>query len=130
MDSMAHELLLRGESIRFIARGRSMWPYVLDGDTVCVEPIEQQPRLGDVVLIPHPGLGRLHRIVYVSSDGRVQIRGDALVSSDGWFEPEELGGRLSFIIRNGRRIEPSIGMKTVVFARVLAYARRVVSLLR
>ena len=129
-DDMAHELLARGESIQFIARGHSMWPHVLDGDTVCVAPIDTPLKMGDVVLIPHPGLGRLHRVVELSSSGWVRVRGDALILSDGWFAPHELAGCLQTITRNGRKINAANGRFTVIFSTILGYARRVVSLLK
>ena len=129
-DEMAHELLARGESIRFIARGRSMWPFVLDGDHVVVEPIAAGLAVGDVVLLPHPGLGRLHRVTAISSDGHVRVRGDALVQSDGWFPSEILAGRLVAIERNGRDRPVRSGSAVVALSTVLGLARRAVSLLK
>jgi hypothetical protein len=129
-DAMAHELLARGEPIHFVARGQSMWPHIQDGETVCIEPISSPINVGDVVLIPHPGFGRLHRVIEVSSEDRVRIRGDALISADGWFETNELAGRLRGIIRNGEEKTPADGRKTVLVSTVLGYARRIVSLLK
>ena len=39
-EDMAVERLQAGERVRFIARGRSMWPFILDGDLLVIGPIK------------------------------------------------------------------------------------------
>ena len=80
------ELLDQGECVQFVARGRSMWPFIMDGDTVCIDPRLDELAIGDVVLASLSAVGPLHRLVAGPRDGRYLLRGDALPNVDGWVD--------------------------------------------
>jgi len=120
---LALELLERGLSARLIARGQSMWPFILDGDVIHLSPIVGAPTLGDVVLIPGGDFGRLHRIVSGPRDNTYCVRGDALPNIDGWFRPDELLGQVVNIHRRGRRIPMISGRFSVGVSSILSRAR-------
>ncbi len=97
------ELLGRGETIRFVARGGSMRPFIRDGDRVTVGPLRGPPRAGDVVLAPGGEFALLHRALWVVG-GWVLVKGDGMARPDGWFRQDALLGRLVSVERGGEAI--------------------------
>ncbi len=77
---LLRSLLKDGVSVRFSARGRSMYPAISDGDTVQVESAEQIRR-GEVVMVASGETFRVHRVVE-SGEG-VSTQGDCCFEPDG-----------------------------------------------
>jgi len=127
---MAFELLDRGETVSLKARGKSMWPFIKDGDQVSIGPLVGPPTPGQVVLVPNDDFGQLHRVIAGPVDGKVHIRGDALYRPDGWISITRVAGRLISQKRNGRRIPVRSGPNTVFAATVLGRLRRLASRIR
>lgn len=101
------ELLARGRSVSLRARGASMRPFVRDGDVVLLSPPGDLTRLpaGELLLALRGGALRLHRAVRVDRVAlRVELRGDALRESDGWFEARELVAHVRALTRGGRAV--------------------------
>ncbi len=123
--------LQRGLTMRFQARGQSMKPNVLNGDTVEVAPISTgQPERGDIVLARGQAGFRLHRVIGRDREtGRIVTRGDAGQQDD---EPTEMVlGKVIAIERNGKKISlgaPGTNLLHAVRRRgrrvLLAAARR------
>ena len=130
ITSIAHELLSRGEALRFIARGQSMWPFVLDGDVVEILPRRKPVTVGDIVFVPNVEFGHVHRVIALDTEGRALVRGDALYEPDGWFSQNEISGVLGSVSRRGRSIRVRRGRRAVKIATVLGAARRVVHRIR
>jgi hypothetical protein len=88
-----------------------MLPTVWPGDTLVIEPVKSGAvRDGDIVLFSRNGRLVAHRMLAKSgSEGDAQIltRGDALSHPDLLVSDRDLLGRVAFIIRNGKSIEPS-----------------------
>jgi hypothetical protein len=103
-DALARDLLARGLPFRYVARGRSMWPAVRDGDHVTVAPLDHSPRVGDVVFAATGGFGLLHRVLWVRRDGAVLLKGDFKAGVDGWVASAAVRGRLSAVERAGRSV--------------------------
>lgn len=101
-DALARDLLERGLPFRYVARGRSMWPAVRDGDRVTVAPVDGPPRVGDVVFALTGGFGLLHRVLWVRRDGAALLKGDFKAEVDGWVSASAVRGRLVAIERAGR----------------------------
>lgn len=106
--ALARELLARGQSVRFVARGQSMWPAILDGDRLTLAPRAEagkaEPvRLGAVVFVPTADFGVAHRVV-----ARIGpwccLKGDAAVAIDGWFRADRLVARVVAVERDGRAV--------------------------
>ena len=125
--SLSNELLAKGESIQFVARGQSMWPFIIDGDTVLLEPLVHQPCVGDVVLLKKTETGPLHRVVAGPHQGRFLVWGDALPRPDGWVRADEMLGRLVRRQRDGVDKTVYGGFQAVLMARVLGTSRRFIS---
>ena len=98
---LVQEFIETGNSFRFQARGRSMWPTIRDGEFLRVKPIgKRQLKLGDIVLFRRMGEFKAHRIIGRKRDS-VLIRGDACIDSDGWIAIPEILGRVVAAERGG-----------------------------
>ena len=82
LDDMLTDHLRRGRAVRFVARGLSVWPSVLDGDQVTIAPPYGHPKVGQIMCVKLGSGFLLHRVIAVTSDGRVRTRGDALTAPD------------------------------------------------
>jgi signal peptidase I len=71
----------------------SMTPRILPGDVVLVRPIPpDQVRPGQILLVEDPdraGRLRLHRLVEISDDGRLVLKGDANAADDSTSTPAD-----------------------------------------
>ena len=105
---LASSHLASGQMVRFQALGRSMWPFIRDGDWVAVEPLAPaRARRGDVLFYRLPGGGlRLHRLLRKRRGGRAFLpKGDAaLWLNEGWLQGAYILGRVARVERGGREI--------------------------
>jgi hypothetical protein len=140
LHELAVELLGRAHGFVFRAHGRSMRPFIHDGDTVQVVPVAPaQVRRGDVVLFRTAGTMLLaHRIVRLrrSANGFAWVtRGDALLAADAPFAAHQLLGRVSHRIRRGRSVALDggwrrwAGLLWIYTVRPRAIVRRLLALL-
>ena len=124
LDELLVAHLYRGQAVRFVARGLSMWPSVLDGDRVTVAPMHGQAKLGQIVCVQAESRFLVHRVIALGPNGRVKTRGDALTAADGWFEAEKVHGRVVGIRRKDRHILFSEALYRVGIAKALGQCRR------
>jgi signal peptidase I len=116
------DLLDRGHSVRFRARGGSMRPTIREGEAITVAPARPTGiRRGDVILY-RVGRGVIaHRVARVAQrpDGALVFipRGDASQSRDEPVEETALLGKVVTVERGGRALDPVAGR-----ARALAVA--------
>ncbi len=95
----------KGKKFRFKAKGNSMFPFILDGDVLTLEPIGTTDiSVGDVTALVHPKTGNLiiHRVVRKKKN-RLLIKGDNCFSNDGWVNHSWLMGIVTIIERNHSR---------------------------
>ena len=98
---LVQEFIDTGNSFRFQARGRSMWPTIRDGEFLHVKPIgERQLKRGDIVLFRRRGMFKAHRVIGRKRDS-VLVRGDACIDIDGWIAIPEILGRVVAAERDG-----------------------------
>jgi hypothetical protein len=107
---LSADLLQRGKSLRFRARGASMQPLVRDGDCLLVQPVQAgRVRVADVVLcsrgpdhiVVHRVLRRRHGL-----DGYdFLVQGDQVAQPDGWIPQAQVYGRVAGIQRAGISID-------------------------
>jgi len=104
---LSENILEKKTGLRFLAKGRSMYPAIRDGDIVNVEPVKgQEIRLGDVVFYRNNEERMVvHRIIKkrVRSDGCVFItRGDANRYGEE-VVLNQIFGRVRILERKGRK---------------------------
>lgn len=95
--------LERGQRVRMTVSGRSMVPFIWDGDVVELEPVRLMPSLGDTLLVHYPATDRyvVHRVVRVKGDAFF-LRGDAQKYREGPFTRRDVLGQVVALHRNGR----------------------------
>lgn len=132
---LAGEVLRSSGILRLRVMGWSMLPSVWPGDTLVIEPIISDGVLkGDIVMFSSGRRFVAHRVMARrrdSGDWRVQTQGDAVPSPDSPVDQGHLLGKVSFILRKGKCIEPRRNLSfperaaAAVFQRS-AFAARVV----
>jgi signal peptidase I len=107
LADVSADILGRAASLRFIATGSSMSPFIRDGDLVTVRPVNAVDlRLGDVVL--YKSFGRraiLHRLIRRRKQaGAVVylIRGDASAGACEEVKAEDILGCVVEVSKRGR----------------------------
>jgi signal peptidase I len=104
---LAGEVLHSFGSLRLQVTGWSMLPAVWPGDTLELEWADRHElSTGDIVLFGRDRRLFAHRIVK-NSERILQTRGDALAYIDPVVAENELLGRVTCIVRAGKRIRPS-----------------------
>jgi hypothetical protein len=78
--------LEEGRAVTLLALGGSMFPSIVPGTQLCLEPDEaRRPVAGDLVVVGRPDGGiAIHRAVHVDAGGKVLTWGDALPAPDAW----------------------------------------------
>jgi signal peptidase len=106
---LAEEILRSFGDLQFVARGASMLPAIYPGDVLVIaRSPNARVRGGQVVLASRDGRFFAHRVVgKTNAGGRhlVFTRGDALTEDDPPVADADLLGRVTAVIRGGRRIE-------------------------
>jgi signal peptidase I len=112
---LAGEVLRSSGTLRLQVMGWSMLPTVWPGDTLVVEKADSSVvREGDIVLFGRDRRLFAHRVVTKrshSGDSRLVTRGDAMPAADSPLAKDELLGKVSVIVRNGRCIAPSRSLR-------------------
>lgn len=103
-------LLRSGQSIRFRAPGRSMYPTIKKDETITVQPVAASAiKMGDIILYRLEGVVIGHRVVRIErgEDGgsRFIARGDASAAPDEPVEPAQVLGKVVSVERGGRSID-------------------------
>jgi len=110
--SLARAVLGRGYSLRFLAKGFSMAPFIRDGDVLTLAPrAGKRLRPGDIVAYVNPSDGRLsvHRIIAWRA-GKITIKGDNVPMPDGTFAEDSVLGIVRRVERDGRVVRPGFGI--------------------
>lgn len=107
---LAGEVLRASGTLRLGVTGWSMLPTIWPEDTLVIERIvADQVSAGDIVLFGRDGRFFVHRVVAktgAAEDAAIVTRGDAMPQPDQPVTRHELLGRVSYIVRNGKLIEP------------------------
>jgi hypothetical protein len=106
---LAGEVLRSSGRLRLQVMGWSMLPSVWPGDTLVVDSAtSDEVSEGDIVLFGRDRRLFAHRATAkINADRWILTRGDAMPRPDALVGENELLGRVSYIVRNGRRMEPS-----------------------
>ena len=129
---LLRDLLSKGLSCRFQARGWSMAPFVNDGEVITITPLAgATPRIGEVFAFIHPEMQKptVHRIIGKRGETCL-IKGDNNpCGADGYVLPRNILGRVSRVERKGRRVWIGLGPERILVAflsrtRLLLWLRR------
>jgi signal peptidase len=108
---LAGEVLRSTGKLRLRVTGWSMLPAVWPGDTLVVESAASDAVAeGDIVLFGRDRRLFAHRVVTRSEntyESRLLTRGDSMLRPDPPVTDDELLGRVSYIIRNGKCFRPN-----------------------
>jgi signal peptidase I len=112
---LAAEVLRASGTLRLRVMGSSMLPSVWPGDTLIIERVNSDAvSRGDIVLFGRDRRLFVHRVVAktdMDQDCAILTRGDALPQPDRPVRGRNLLGRVSFIVRDGKLVAPSGGLR-------------------
>jgi signal peptidase I len=138
LPGLISDLLRSGKRVRFRAPGYSMYPTILNGDEITVEPIKPDAiKVGDIILYRDQESLIAYRVVKkeiqkeISNDAQSSVlsaqsyyilRGDARPACDDPVAAEQVLGKVLRIETNGRGINPySFKAKIIFIARRLVF---------
>jgi signal peptidase I len=112
---LAGEVLHSSGTLRLRVTGWSMLPKIWPGDTLVIERASSDVAVeGDIVIFSNGRRLVAHRVVAKTSeleDSTVQTQGDAVPHLDSPVPARDLLGKVSFILRNGRCVQPSRSLR-------------------
>ena len=111
MLNLTTQLLRDGQSVRFHAPGRSMYPTIREGEAITVEPIlPSEVKVGDIILYRSDDGVIAHRVARIErgeNDGRRFIlRADTWGEYDEPVQADQVMGKVVSTERGGRSINP------------------------
>lgn len=99
------ELLRSGETVRFHARGHSMWPMIPSDSRIEVRPSEAaEIRVGQIAAFERRGRVIVHRVHAVEAE-RIELAGDALKKGDGYVPRGDVLGRAHVLRRRPLQLQ-------------------------
>lgn len=132
---LAGEVLRSSGKLRLRVTGWSMLPTIFPGDTLLIEPANSdRVGKGDIVLFRRDRRLFVHRVSGKSGSARnlqIVTQGDGMRRPDPPVSASELLGKVSFVVRDGRCLEPSkslglSGRAVAALVRRSASAARVI----
>ena len=106
---LAGEVLRSSGTLRLRVTGWSMLPSVMPGDTLVIERTSGNAvSEGDIVLYGRDRRLFVHRVVAKGSlnDQTIVTRGDSMPHPDPPVSEQDVLGRVAFILRDGKCVEP------------------------
>ena len=131
LAELIETVVSRKKSLRFKAKGFSMFPFVCNNDILTISPFENDYLdLGQVVafLCPPRQSLAIHRIIGRKVNGYM-LKGDNVFTIDGVIPRENILGYVSRVERKGRRIVSGLGQERCLIV-FLSRARILSSLFR
>jgi signal peptidase I len=120
---LAGEVLRSSGRLRLQVTGWSMLPTIRPGDVLLIERAHaEEVSEGDIVLLSRDRRLIVHRIVR-QEGGAMLTQGDGNPTADSPVDATDVLGKVSFILRNGRCIEPQKSLRVSERA-VAALVRR------
>ncbi len=111
---LAGEVLRLSGSLRLKVTGWSMLPTIWPGDTLVIERVgSDKICVGDIVLFNREHRIFAHRVTGKSpaGDRTMLTRGDAMPQSDPPVSNQDLLGRVSLIMRDGKQMKPARALR-------------------
>ncbi len=115
LEILAEEIIGRGGSFSFKARGFSMYPFIHDGDILTISPVNtNELKVGDIILYKSLDEGVvLHRVIGKTKVGNTEmlkVRGDALMATPEYISTAQVIGKAIKQRRNSKVIDLQRGI--------------------
>lgn len=124
LGEVLQSFLSEETAIRFTAPGKSMLPFVRDGDILTITPLSQAKlNIGNVVAFIHPTNKNLlvHRVID-KQGSQFLIKGDnGLLLTDGWIHESQLIGCVTRVERDKKKIRFGFGLERYLIAFLSKY---------
>jgi signal peptidase I len=108
---LAGEVLRSSGRLRLRVTGLSMLPTIFPGDTLVIEPANSESvGKGDIVLFHRDCRLFVHRVSGKSGSARdfqIVTQGDGMPNPDPPVSSSQLLGKVCFVVRDGRCLEPA-----------------------
>lgn len=108
---LAGEVLRSSGRLRLRVTGWSMLPAIFPGDTLVIEPANTESiGKGDIVMFHRDRRLFVHRVSGKSGGSRdlqIVTQGDGMRNPDPPVSGSQVLGKVSFVVRNGRCLEPA-----------------------
>lgn len=112
-------VLNKGYPFRFCAKGWSMTPFIRDGDTITISPLQDRsPGFGEIIAFENLELDKLvvHRVIG-RNNGKYILRGDSITGkSSDIVSPGLLLGHVTGIERNEKKLGLGLGTERYLIA--------------
>jgi len=123
--SIAQEVLGRGKTFKFKAKGGSMSPFIRNGDVVEVVPVKGKINFGDIILY-HSSCGSpvIHRVIQRNKESII-TKGDSVPSSDQPIFSKQVLGRVVAVEKNGWciRLDKPVGkLLNIILAKISPFS--------
>ncbi len=118
LTGILSDVLKRGSSVRFRAKGYSMSPIIKNSDVITVSPCPPAKlRAGDIAAFTRNSSDRLvvHRIVGIRGE-LFLMKGDNAADFDGFIPGSQILGQVTRIERDGRDLRLGLGLGRKVIA--------------
>ena len=125
---LSQELLDRGTLLRFRAHGRSMHPFIQNGNILIVESLNgNSVNIGDVIFYRRSDNSlTAHRLIKKNRNKDIMVlitRGDSLNYFDQLIQPEQVMGRVVRIEGGGRQMRLTAGSGRIFGFLIARFAR-------
>ncbi len=118
MGKLAEEALLRGDSVRLIVTGNSMYPlFHTKRDTVLLAPASDVKKYDITFHKRSDGRYILHRVIGIQKDGTYLIAGDNELQPEPPVKREQILGVVTEFTRWGKTCRPK-GIRYFLYVRI------------
>jgi len=135
--SLTHEILKKGNSFRFRAKGGSMYPFIKSGQVIHVRPVSvSEIRYGDIIFYYNGNNVIVHRVIRKyrgKNKTKIVTKGDALRYPDKDISADSILGKVVAFEREERvvRIDKApMSFVNILYTMLLPFSRWVYLFLR
>jgi signal peptidase I len=90
-------VLAKGKPFRFQANGKSMSPFIHDGDTIIITPVSDKIKFGNVIAVFNINKHLyVHRVIDIKGENYL-LKGDNAKELDGWVTNNDILGVVASI---------------------------------
>jgi signal peptidase I len=106
IEKISQHLLDNGYSLKITVQGNSMFPFLLENETVKVTPLfDRRIRKGDILVFKSSGNLVAHRLIHINKkQGTFLTKGDFCFKKDRPLSPDQIIGKITIVFRKGREV--------------------------